>query len=82
MKDRLYTTTQQIEQSRCLWEKGVLLAERVDGYHRIRLYQLNNIYTEVTWHTHFNIIKKVSSFQSTDHLDPYLQQIDISFLYQ
>jgi hypothetical protein len=78
MKDRLFKTTKEIEQSRTLWERGTLLAERVDGYHKILLYQLHDVYIEVTWHTHFNVIQKVSSFTSTDHLEPYLEDIDIT----
>ena len=80
MKDRQFNTTQEIEQSRSLWEKGVLLAERVEGYHKIMLYQLYDVYIEVTWHSHFNVIQKVSSFTATENLDPYLEQIDISSL--
>ena len=80
MKDRQYITTQEIEQSRTLWERGTLLAERVDGYYKMHLYQLHDVYIEVTWHTHFNVIQKVTSFTSTDDLDRYLEQIEIASL--
>ena len=80
MKDRLFKTTQEIEQSRTLWEKGTLLAERVEGHQKFMLYQLHDVYIEVIWHTHFNVILKVSSFTTTEHLEPYLDNIDISAL--
>jgi hypothetical protein len=80
MRDRQYKTTKEIEQARTLWERGVLLAERAEGYEHMKLYQMHDVYIEVTWHTHFNVIKKVSSFTNPDHLEPYLDQIDISSL--
>jgi hypothetical protein len=78
MKDRQFRTTKEIEQSRTLWERGVLLAERTEGYNKYMLYQLHDVYIEVTWHAHFNVIQKVSSFTDTEHLDPYLEHMDIS----
>jgi hypothetical protein len=81
MTDRLYTTTTDIERARALWEKGVLLGERTEGYYRMNLYQLHDVYLEVTWHIHFNVVVKVSSFTDTEHLDPYLEQISIDALF-
>ena len=81
MKDRQFKTTQEIERSRTLWERGELLAERTEGFHKFVLYQLHDVYIEVMWHTHFNVIKKVSSFTTTDHLEPYLEQINIASLF-
>lgn len=81
MTDRLYTSNKEIERARALWEKGVLLAERTDGYHHLKLYQLHNVYLEVTWHTHFNIVTRVSSFSDTDRLAPYLENISLDALF-
>ena len=80
MTDRLYTSTTEIERARALWEKGVLLAERTDGFHKLALYQLHDIYLEVTWHIHFNVVVKVSSFTDTEHLEPYLKDISLEGL--
>ncbi len=77
MTDRLYTTTNEIENARVLWEKAVWLAERTEGYYKTSLYQLHNMYLEVTWHTHFNVVIKVCGFTDTDHLEPYLEDISI-----
>ena len=80
MTDRIYTTTTEIERARALWEKGVLLAERTEGYHTNRLYQLHDIYVEVIWHTHFNVALKVTTFSDTEYLDPYLEEISLEGL--
>lgn len=80
MTDRIYTTTTEIERARALWEKGVLLAERAEGYHTKKLYQLHDIYVEVIWHTHFNVALKVTTFSDTESLDPYLEEISLEGL--
>ena len=80
MTDHTYITTSEIERARSLWEKGVLLAERTEGYHTLKLYQLYDLYVEVMWHTHFNVALKVSTFTDTEHLDPYLQDISLESL--
>lgn len=81
MTDRIYTTTKEIERARALWEKGVLLAERTEGYHTLKLYQLHDIYVEVSWHTHFNVALKVTTFSDTKQLDPYLEAISLEGLF-
>ena len=77
MTARTYTTTTDIERARSLWEKGVLLAERRDGFHTLKLYQLYDLYIEVVWHTHFNVALKVTTFTDTGKLDPYLENISL-----
>lgn len=80
MRDRQYISTKDIEQSRTLWERGVLLLEKSDGYEKKMLYQMYDLYIEVTWHTHFNVIKKVRTFTSTNDIEPFLEEIDIKSL--
>lgn len=81
MTDRIYTSTTDIERARALWEKGVLLAERTEGFYTLRLYQLHDIYIEVVWHTHFNVALKVTTFGDTEKLEPYLDQISLESLF-
>jgi len=80
MTDRLYISNTEIERARALWEKGVLLAERTDSFHKMQLFQLHDVYLEVTWHIHFNVVVKVSSFTDTDQLEPYLEAISLDGL--
>jgi hypothetical protein len=76
-----YNKLEELQQAEAAWNKGVLLAEREEDFHKIMLYQLEDFYIEVTWHSHFNVILKVCSFNTTDHLDPYLEQIDLKEIY-
>lgn len=80
MTDRLYTSTTEIERARSLWEKAVLLAERTEGFYRIQLYQLHDIYLEVRGDTHHNQTVSVHSFSNTDGLEPYLNNISLEGL--
>jgi hypothetical protein len=81
MKNHQFNYMQEQEQTTTIWEKGVFLADRIEGFHKIMLYQLEDFYVEVTHHTHFNVILKVSSFTDTAHLDPYLEHICIDKLF-
>jgi len=64
-----------------IWEQGVLLAERREGFHILRLYQLEDCYMEVTHHSHFNVVIRVASFRDTRHLDPYLEAMPLPDLW-
>ena len=81
MTDRTYITTSEIERARVLWEKGVLLAERTEGFHKLMLYQLHDVYVEVIWHIHFNVALKVTTFTDTEHIEPYLEDISLESLF-
>jgi hypothetical protein len=76
------STNQEIYNAGKLVKKSVLLATRKEGFHTVLLYQLENNYNylEVYCHEHFNVIIKVNTFSDTSHLEPYLDQIDISGL--
>ncbi len=78
MKHHHFTALQELEQADAAWKKGVLLGTRTEDFHTIWLYQLNEEYIEVTYHTHFNVLLSVNSFTDTGRLDPYLESIDIS----
>lgn len=80
MMDRSYTTNDEIETVRNLWEQGVLIAQRNGDFYKSQLYQLENSYLEVVWHTHFNVVVKVSAFTDADRLEPYLADISLEGL--
>ena len=80
MTDKIYTTEKEIDRARALWQKGVLLDERREGFRKMMLYQLHDIYVEVTMHTHFNTIMKVATFTDTERLAPYLKNISLENL--
>jgi hypothetical protein len=81
MKYRNFNTLEELDQADAAWKKGTLLAERSEGFHTTELYQLEDYYIEVTRHTHFNVILKVSSFKDTLHLEPYLSTISLDGLF-
>lgn len=80
MTDRSYTSIAEIENARSLWERGVLVAERTGDFYKTKLYQLHDVYFEVVWHTHFNVVVKVTGFTDTDKLAPYLNDISLEEL--
>ncbi|MEJ7911517.1 MAG: hypothetical protein WKF70_00075 [Chitinophagaceae bacterium] len=78
MKYHDFTTFEELEQVHAAWKKGVLLGSRTENFHTILLYELDNVYVEATYHTHFNVLLEVNSFTDMERLDPYLEQINIS----
>lgn len=63
-----------------LWYKAKLIAERQHNASFAYLYQLNSFYIEVLHTGNFIERFKLRAFSSTDELEPYLEQIDISNL--
>ena len=80
MKDHQFLHLEESAQTSAIWEEGTFLAERLQGFHNIKLYQLEGRYIEVTFHAHFNVVLRVSSFTDTHYLEPYLTAIDITAL--
>ena len=68
------------EKANIVWTKGVLVGERSDAFHQIRLYQVDGFYVEVYHHTHFNVITGFKSFSSLKKLEPYLEEISLEGL--
>jgi len=70
----------EAEKANIVWEKGVLVGERSDAFHQIRLYQVDGFYVEVYHHTHFNVITSFKSFSNMKKLEPYLEEISLEGL--
>lgn len=68
-------------QTDVIWENGVFLDRRKESFYNILLFQLDGFYTEVYYHSHFNVIIKISSFSDTDGLAPYLDKINLHSLF-
>jgi hypothetical protein len=69
----------EMEQAEAVWE-GIMIADRIEGEYRLILFQLDSFYLEVWYHMEYNVIRKFRPFVSTEQLQPYLNQIDISKL--
>lgn len=68
-------------QTDVIWQAGVLLGRRTEGFYKIMLFQIDGFYTELWYHTHFNVLIKVASFSDTDLLEPYLSNIRLDGLF-
>lgn len=72
-----FNALDEMEQAEAVWD-GVFLGDRKDDEHRILLYQIDGFYVEAYYHMDYNILRRFRSFSSTDHLDPYLKEIDLT----
>ena len=68
------------EQIAVLYECGVYIGKRKDAFSVVLLYQLESFYVEVYYRKYRSHIKKLHCFDSTELLDPYLEQIDVENL--
>jgi hypothetical protein len=67
-------------QAQTTWDHGVLLGFRQQEERHMILYQLDNFYIEIQYHTEQNEIIHIVSFSADKPLQPYLDKIDISSL--
>jgi hypothetical protein len=68
-------------QTDVIWESGVYLDRRKEGFYNVLLFQVDDFYTEIYYHSHFNVIIRIVSFSDTDHLAPYLDKINLHSLF-
>lgn len=62
-----------------LYEEGVYIGKRKDGNRTVLLYQLESFYVEVFYRKHRRYVTRVHCFSSTALLDPYLEQIPVTY---
>ena len=63
-----------------LYEHGVYIGKQKLANRSVLLYQLEGFYVEVFYSKHRQSVQKIYCFSSTNHLDPYLEQIDVVFM--
>lgn len=68
----------EMEQHEAMWDNGVMVGDRLEGEHRIVLYQIFDFYLELYYHIELNVLRKLISFDRLDALDVYLNQFNIT----
>ena len=77
-----FNSLSKYEQQDLLLKKGIFIAERFDGPFRIMLYQLDGFYVEVYFFNLYNKVAYFLGYDTTEVLEPYLAQIDVSDVLQ
>jgi len=76
-----FETMEDDEKLVFLFRRGVvLIGVRMDGCFMISLFQLENFYVEVYFHTSQGCIRNIRCFEGTAELSVYLEELDISGL--
>ena len=68
------------EQIDRLYQFGVYIGKRKEAFSIILLYQFESFYVEVHYRKYRSHVIKLHCFESTELLDPYLEQIDVENL--
>ena len=68
------------EQIEILYQSGVFIGKQKQAFSIILLYQLESFYVEVVYTKYRNHVKHLHCFDSTEMLEPYLEQIDVENL--
>ena len=66
------------DQAFVTWYEGVYLEQYFDGTFNILLFQIEDFYVEVFYHSTQDEVYGYRSFYSTEYLEPYLNKIDIA----
>ena len=75
-----FSLLSQTEQLDVLYKEGIYLAQVKNSHsHRI-LFQYNGFYVEIVYKKYRSLVKTIRCFESTEHIDVYLQKIDIEEL--
>ena len=67
------------DQIEILYQFGVYIGKHKQPFY-IFLYQLEGFYVEVFYRKYRSHVKHLHCFESTEFLDPYLEQIDVENL--
>ena len=70
-----------IEKMQAIAELGVFLAKRMEGCYSISLYQIEDFYIEIYFHSTQFLYISARTFTNTAELNVYLDQIDISSVF-
>lgn len=75
-----FDTQTRDQQRKLLLHEGTYLSYRKCDQYSAFLYQVNNFYVEVFFKVNNLEITYVHSFEDTDHLEPYLDKINLEDL--
>ena len=73
--DQFYALDER-EQHEALWEH-ILIGDRVDGEHKIILYQIFYFYIKLYYHSKNNALRKLRAFDEVEKLDAYLGKFNL-----
>ena len=77
-----FTSLDETLQAEAQIDRGVFLAERMYKNFSIFLYQLDDFYVEIYHNLKYNVMQGMRSFREEEDLEPFLENIDISSIYQ
>jgi hypothetical protein len=77
-----FSCLDETHQAGILIDRGIFIAERHYKNFDIFLYEVDNFYVEIYHNLNFNAMQGMRCFKDADALEPYLEEIDISCLYQ
>ncbi len=69
-----------LEKFLVLWDEGVYLARFVGKSHLVNLFRLGGFFVEVYYNKKNEDILYINTFEDTESLDKYLDQIDLEML--
>ncbi len=75
-----FYTLNEDEQANAIWAHGVLIGSRETEDCKVLLYQIDAFYVEIYFNPFLRDIIRIKGFPTTQQLEPYVEQIDISEL--
>jgi len=72
-----YNQLDELEQHETVWDHAVMIGDRIDGEHKVVLYQLFSFYVELYYHQEYNVLRRLRSFSDTECLDAYIKDFTL-----
>ena len=73
-----FSQLEYIDKFHILWEEGVFLSNYQGERHSVNLFGLDGFYVEVYYNNFKDEILYINTFENTDLLDKYLEDISIN----
>ena len=70
----------EAEQHEAIWDHGVMIGDKIEGEHKIILYQIFSFYVELYYHIEYNVLRRLKSFSNTECLDAYIKDFNLNSL--
>ncbi|MBA2747117.1 MAG: hypothetical protein H0U44_12895 [Flavisolibacter sp.] len=80
MKAFDFRLLQQQDQLDLLYQDGVYLSKRKSGKSHVLLFEFHCYYVELYYIKYRQVVSKVFCFESTEYLNPYLEEINVEEL--
>ncbi len=73
-----FNSLDETGQHEAVWYNGVMVGDRIEGEHKIILYQLFSFYVELFYNADHKVLQRLKSLSNTELLDGYIDKFNLN----